>query len=84
MKKPAKITMKELATDQLTKKIQRLETEFPADPDFAFYYPNHTVRKGKHRIYKNTDDHLIDADRCEMLGRLFNNQVEDIFEGPGG
>lgn len=79
--KPAKITMKELATDHMTKKIQRLETEYPADPDFAFYYPNHTQRQGKHRIYKNTDDHLIDAERCERLGRLFNNVVEDIFEG---
>ncbi|MCP4259101.1 MAG: hypothetical protein GY774_16570 [Planctomycetes bacterium] len=81
--KPAKITMKELATDIMTKKIQRLETEYPADPDFAFYYPNHTVRKGKHRIYKNTDDHLIDAERCEILGRLFNNVVEDIFARAG-
>lgn len=82
--KPAKITMKELATDLMTKKVQRLETEYPADPDFAFYYPNHTVRKGKHRIYKNSDDHLIDAERCEILGRLFNNVVEDIFARAGG
>ena len=81
--KPSKITMKELATDLMTKKIQRLETEYPADPDFAFYYPNHTQRKGKHRIYKNTDDHLIDAERCETLGRIFNNVTEDIFVGPG-
>ncbi len=77
---PAKITMKELATDLMTKRIQRLETEFPADPEFAFFYPNHTQRQGKHRIYKNTDDHLIDADRCETLGRIFNNVTEDIFE----
>ena len=81
--KPSKITMKELATDLMTKRIQRLETEYPADPDFAFYYPNHTQRKGKHRIYKNTDDHLIDAERCETLGRIFNNVTEDIFVGPG-
>lgn len=79
--KPAKITMKELATDILTKKIQRLEIEFSADPDIAFFYPNHTVRKGKHRIYKNTDDHHIDSKRCQILGRLFNNVVEDIFVG---
>ncbi len=79
--KPAKLTMKELATDLMTKRVQRLETEFPADPDFAFFYPNHTQRQGKHRIYKNTDDHLIDADRCETLGRIFNNVVEDIFIG---
>jgi hypothetical protein len=81
--KAAKITMKELATDHMTKKIQRLETEYPADPDFAFFYPNHTQRQGKHRIYKNTDDHLIDAERGETLGGLFNNVVEDIFVGSG-
>lgn len=77
--KPAKITLKELATDLMSKKIQRLETDYPADPDFALFYPNHTVRQGKHRIYKQTDDHLIDAERCERLGRLFNGETEDIF-----
>jgi hypothetical protein len=78
--KPAKITLKELATDHMVKKMQRLEIEYPPDPDFAHYYPNHTVsNSGKHRIYKKKDDHLIDAERCEKLARLLQTETEDLF-----
>jgi hypothetical protein len=78
--KPAKITLKELATDILVKKMQRAELEYPPDPDIALFYPNHTVRSGgKHRIYKKEDDHLIDADRVQILAKLLAEAVEDLF-----
>lgn len=77
---PAKITLKELATDILTKKVQKQECEYPPDNDFILYYTNHTVRYGgKHRIYKKEDDHLIDADRCQKLAQILAETVEDIF-----
>jgi hypothetical protein len=72
--------MKELATDHMTKKVQKVETEYPPDPDFIFFYPNHTVSyAGKHRIYKKKDDHLIDAERGEALATLLMNKIEDYF-----
>jgi hypothetical protein len=78
--KPVKITLKELATDHMTKRIQRLEAEYPPDPDIAFAYPNHTVSNaGKHRIYKKKDDHLIDADRAETLAEILGVETEDLF-----
>ncbi len=78
--KPAKITLKELATDLLIKKMQRQELEYPPDPDFAFFYPNHTVRQGdRHRIFKGEDDHLIDSDRLQVLAGLVTAEGEDIF-----
>jgi len=78
--KPAKITLKELATDILVKKMQRQELAYPPDPDYALFYPNHTCRNGgKHRIYKKIDDHLIDADRVQELAQLLYNPEEDLF-----
>ncbi len=79
--KPVKITLKELATDHMTKKIQRLDAELPPDPDVLFVYPNHTVSSGgKHRIYKKKDDHLIDADRAETLAEVLGVEAgDDVF-----
>lgn len=78
--KPARITLKELATDLLVKKMQRRELEYPADPDIVLYYTNHTVRMGaRQRIYKADDDHLIDADRTQILAKIMAEAVEDIF-----
>ena len=78
--KPAKITLKELATDLLVKKMQRQELEYPPDPDIILYYTNHTVRTGgKHRIYKKEDDHMIDADRAQILAKVLACDMEDIF-----
>ncbi len=66
--KPIKLTAKELSSDLLVKKMQRLELEYPYDPDIILMYPNHTYREGdKHRIYKKEDDHVIDADRAVTL-----------------
>lgn len=78
--KPARITLKELATDILVKKMQRQELEYPPDPDVVLYYTNHTVRTGqRHRIYKKEDDHMVDADRTQILAKLMSETVEDIF-----
>jgi hypothetical protein len=78
--KPAKITLKELATDIMVKKMQRQELEYPPDPDIILFYTNHTVRSGgKHRIYKKEDDHLIDADRVQTLAGVLGEAVEDLF-----
>ena len=77
---PAKITLKELATDHIVRRMQRQETEYPPDPDYILYYPNHTCsNKGKHRIYKKVDDHLIDAERAGQLAKILGNVHEDIF-----
>ena len=77
--KPARITLKELATDILVKKMQKQQLEYPPDPDIVLYYTNHTVRYGKHRIYKKEDDHLLDADRVQILAKLLAETVEDLF-----
>jgi hypothetical protein len=78
--KPSRITLKELATDLLVKKMQKMELEYPPDPDIILYYTNHTVRTGqRHRIFKKDDDHLIDADRTQMLTKVLGEVVEDIF-----
>ncbi|MDH4319890.1 MAG: hypothetical protein OEV73_00175 [Desulfobulbaceae bacterium] len=78
--KPSRITLKELATDLLVKKMQRQQLEIPPDPDIIHYYTNHTVRMGqKHRIFRKDDDHLIDADRAQILAHIMAETVEDIF-----
>jgi len=78
--KPAKITLKELATDHMVKDVQRMEVEYPPDNDFALYYPNHTCSYGgKHRIFKKEDDHLIDAERGETLAKILGFEMEDLF-----
>lgn len=71
--KPAKKTMKELATENiLVKKMQRMDLEYPPDPDIITQYTGHTVTAGKHRIYSKGNDHIIDANRGQALARLFN------------
>jgi len=78
--KPAKITMKELATDILVKKMQRMELEYPPDPDIVTTYTGHTCTYGsKHRIYSKSDDHIIDADRAHTLSRLFMTAGSEQF-----
>lgn len=82
LKKPAK----ELATDFLTKKMQRQELEYPFDPDITLYYPNHTSRAGSNgrRIYKGKDDHIIDADRALTLRALLTDMKPTLHvEGHG-
>jgi len=78
--KPSRITLKELATDFMVKRMQRQQLELPPDPDLILYYTNHTVRAGqKHRIFRKEDDHLIDADRAQTLAEIMAETVEDLF-----
>ena len=78
--KPVKLTMKELATDLLVKKMQHMELEYPPDPDIVTSYTGHTCTHGsKHRIYSKSNDHIIDADRVQILARLFKSETEDLF-----
>ncbi|WP_305046346.1 hypothetical protein [Geoalkalibacter sp.] len=78
--KPSKITLKELATDLIVKKMQRQELEYPPDQDIILAYTNHTCRIGeRQRIYNKDNDHLIDADRAQMLAGVLGNDVEDLF-----
>lgn len=77
--KPAKITFKELATDILVKKMQNQELEYPPDEDIIVDYTNHTCIQGKHRIFKKQDDHIIDADRAQMLIKVIGAEVIDEF-----
>lgn len=79
--KPVKLTGKEMATDLLVGKMQRLELEYPYDPDIMLDYPNHTYTEGKyHRVYRKGGDHIIDADRFLMLRIVLPGEgVEDIF-----
>jgi hypothetical protein len=78
--KPAKKTMKELATENLlVKKMQRMDLEYPPDPDIITQYTGHTVTAGKHRIYSKGNDHIIDSDRAQALARLFNTVGSSQF-----
>ena len=77
---PAKITLKELATDLLVKKMQRQQLEYPPDQDIILAYTNHTCRIGeRQRIYNKENDHIIDADRAQELAGVLGNTVEDLF-----
>lgn len=79
--KPIKHTAKELSTDLLTAKMYRQELEYPFDPDIVLMYPNHTYRQGsRHRIYKDVDDHVIDADRVLTLRVVLpGDNIDDLF-----
>ncbi len=80
---PVKITLKELATDHMSRRVQRLTVVYPPDTDIVTYYTGHTVRAGKHRIYDKKNDHIIDADRAEELADLLGIEVEDDFSVGG-
>lgn len=79
--RPVKSTAKELSTDLLTAKMQRQELEYPYDPDIMLMYPSHTYRQGsRHRLFKDVDDHVIDADRVLTLRVVLpGDNQEDFF-----
>jgi hypothetical protein len=79
--KPLRMQAKELATNLLTKKMQRQELEYPlGDRDIEVYYPNHTYREGeRHKIYRKVDDHIIDADRATILRVVLPSAVKKEF-----
>ena len=80
--KPVKITLKELATDHMTRRIQRQTLEFPPDPDSISTFTGHTCTQGKHRIYDKSNDHEIDAERAETLAEILG--VDAGFDGFAG
>jgi hypothetical protein len=79
--KPVRLSAKELSTDLLTTKMQRQELHYPYDPDIILYYPSHTYRNDQtRRIYKDIDDHTIDADRVLTLRVVLPGEgSEDLF-----
>jgi len=77
--KPVKITLKELATDHMTRRIQRQTLEEPPDPEVISFFTGHTSTQGKHRIYSKDNDHIIDADRAETLAEILGVEVNDYF-----
>lgn len=77
--KPAKITLKELATDFLTLRMQRQTMELPPDPDVINSLINHTCHYGKHRIYSKHNDHLIDSFRARKLARVLDFTEKEFF-----
>ncbi|NOQ51720.1 MAG: hypothetical protein GQ578_05845, partial [Desulfuromonadaceae bacterium] len=78
--KPAKITLKELATDLIVKQMQRQLLELPADGDIISDYTNHTCRIGeRQRIYNKQKDHLIDSHRTQKLAGVLGEPVDDLF-----
>lgn len=79
--KPVRLSAKELATDLLTTKMQRIELQYPFDPDIVLMYPSHTYRNGTtRRLFKDIDDHVIDADRVLTLRVVLPGEnQEDLF-----
>jgi len=78
--KPAKITLKELATEWIVRRVQRQEVEYPADQDIITAYTNHTCRQGeRQRIYSKDNDHLIDSQRQAKLAGVLGVETEDLF-----
>lgn len=80
--KEVKIPAKELATNLLTLRYQRLGIAMPYDTEELNHYANHTAREGaRHRIFTKIDDHTIDADRVAFLRKAFSSQimVADVF-----
>lgn len=81
-RKAVRIPAKELATNLLTQRFQRLGWVLPYDAEVIDHFSNHTAREGaKHRIFSKGNDHTIDAKRVLILRKAFNEQigVADIF-----
>ncbi len=82
---PVRVSFKELATDFLVKRVQRCETIYPPDPDILLYYPNHTaVRRAGKTIFRDKDDHIIDAERVQELVHCYFNMIPDLFSSGSG
>lgn len=79
--KPKRCLMKELGIDLNVTKMQRVEWQLPPDPDYRNYFTSYTYRQGsKHRIFKTTDDHLIDAETvCTLKLVIPDDITEDLF-----
>lgn len=79
--RPKRVRAKDLGVDLNVKKMQRVEWEVPPDPDYRNYFTSYTYRQGpKYRIFKSTDDHLVDAETfCTLRQIIPDETTEDIF-----
>ena len=79
---PVRLPAKELATNLMTARFQRQGWAMPYDSEVVGHLSNHTAREGaKHRIFSKENDHTIDAKRCQILRKVFDEQVGgvDVF-----
>lgn len=77
-----RLPAKELATNLITARFQRLGMVLPYDPEVVQHITNHTAREGaRHRIFAKENDHTIDAIRAAMLRKVFDEQAGgvDVF-----
>lgn len=78
--KPKRCLMKELGVDLTVKKMQRVEWEVPPDKDYRNFFTSYTYRQGsRHRIFKTTDDHLIDAEIVCTLKQVIPDEGTEDF-----
>lgn len=80
--KTVRLPLKQIATDLWLRRYQKHRVVQAYDPDVVQDYLNHTARassQGDKLIYSKADDHTIDADRCAMLARIFNENEIEVF-----
>ena len=79
--KAVRMPAKELATNLMTARLQRIGYAFPLDNEIVQHMSNHTAKEGaRNRIFDKKDDHTIDAERVAMLRKVFNDDGGvDIF-----
>jgi len=80
-KKAIRLPAKQLATDLITQRFQRVGWILPIDNEVLQHYSNHTAKQGaRHLIYSKENDHTIDARRVAMLRKVFNEGgAVDVF-----
>jgi len=65
---------KELSTDLIVMAMQSRKRFYPLDPELALYYPSHTYAQGpRYRKFCTNNDHIIDADRQEMMNSVLGD-----------
>ncbi len=76
-----RLPAKELATNLITARLQRIGYAMPLDSDIVQHMSNHTAKEGaRNRIFDKKDDHTIDAKRTAMLRKVFNDDGGvDVF-----
>ena len=78
---PLRLPAKQLATDLITRRFQRIGWALPLDNEVLQHYRNHTAKQGaRHLIFSKDNDHTIDARRAALLRKVFNDaQQQDVF-----
>lgn len=71
---------KQFMTELLQRRMAERSIVFPSLPDREAQYASHTyaVNAGGEIVYEKGDDHIIDADRCAVLGRYYD--THDRYE----